>query len=114
MSKERLEQLMNFLNEGSTDPFIRYAIATEHVKLKQYDLALKFYQDLLLNNPDYIGTYYHTGKLLELLDRRDEAISVYEKGMQIAKKARNMHAFSELQGVYNMALGLDIDDDDDY
>ena len=114
MSKERLEQLMNFLNDGSTDPFIRYAIATEHVKLKQYDLALKYYQDLLLNNPDYIGTYYHMGKLLELLGRKEEAITIYEKGMEIAKKINNMHAFSELQGVYRMATELDMDDDDDY
>ena len=111
MSKERLEQLMKFLNDGSTDPFIRYAIATEYVKLKEYDLALKYYKDLLLNDPDYIGTHYHTGKLLELLGRKEEAISTYEKGMDIAKKIRNMHAFSELQGVYRMAMGLDIDDD---
>lgn len=112
MSKERLEQLMNFLKEGSTDPFIRYAIATEHVKLKQYDLALEFYEDLLLNNPDYIGTYYHAGKLLELLGRKDKAISIYERGMEIAKKVKNMHAFSELQGVHSLATGMDIDDED--
>ncbi|HUH18817.1 tetratricopeptide repeat protein [Albibacterium sp.] len=112
MSKERLEQLMNFLNGGSTDPFIRYAIATENVKLKQYDLALKYYQDLVLNNPDYIGTYYHMGKLLELLDRKEEAIAIYEKGMNIAKETKNMHAFAELQGVHRMALGLDMDDDE--
>jgi len=105
---------LNFLNAGSTDPFIKYAIATEYVKLKEYELALKFYNDLLVNHPDYIGTYYHLGKLLELLGKKEEAISIYEKGMDIAKKIKNMHAFSELQGVYRFALDLDLDDDDDF
>jgi|SRR5690606_33149290 len=115
MNNERLEQLLNFLNEGSKDPFIRYAIATEYLKLQQYDLALKYYEDLVLNDPDYVGTYYHLGGLLEKLERKEEAIAIYEKGMATAKKVKNMHALSELQGVYQTAIGLyDDDDDDDY
>lgn len=113
MKKERLEQLLNFLNEGSTDPFIRYAIATEYAKLKQYDLAFNYYKDLVVNNPDYIGTYYHFGKLLETMDRKEEAISIYEQGMDIARKIKNMHALSELQGVHQLALGLEFDEDDE-
>jgi len=112
MNKERLEQLLNYLNEGSKDPFIRYALATEYSKLKQYDLALKYYQDLTKNDPDYVGTYYHLGKLLETLNKKEEAISIYEKGMNIALKMKNMHAYSELKGVHQFALGLEFDDDE--
>jgi len=114
MNNERLEQLLNFLNGGSQDPFIRYAIATEYLKLKQYDLALEYYEDLILNNPDYVGTYYHLGGLLEKLERKEEAIAIYEKGIATAKKVKNMHALSELQGVYQAAIGLEDEYDDDY
>lgn len=112
MIKERLQQLLTYLNEGSKDPFIRYAIATEYAKLKEYDSALKYYQDLVSNNPDYVGTYYHLGKLLETLDRKEEAIAIYEKGMDIALEKKNMHAYSELKGVHQFALGINDDDDD--
>jgi len=34
--------------------------------------------------------------------------------MEITKAKRDMHAFSELQGVYINLKGFDDDDDDDY
>jgi hypothetical protein len=58
-----------------------------------------------------VGTYYHAGKLYELLDRKDQAITTYKKGMEVSRKAGDMHAFSELQSVYNSVMGLDYEDD---
>ena len=51
-----------------------------------------------------------------MLDRqnaieKDKAIDIYQKGMLIARSKRDMHAFSELQGAYNTAAGLDYEDD---
>jgi hypothetical protein len=38
--------------------------------------------------------------LLERNERTDEAIKVYEKGMEEAKKAGDNHAYGELRGAY--------------
>jgi|SRR5690606_4552633 len=115
MSNKRLEQLLGFLSGGSKDPFIKYAIATEYAKIEDYESALKYYQDLVSNEPLYVGTYYHLGKLLEQLGRMDEAVTIYEKGMSVAAKVGDRHALSELQVVYQSALGeYDEDDDDDF
>ena len=70
-----------------------------------------YFEDLILNHPDYIGTYYHLGKLYEIINRQSEASLVYKKGMDIARKNGDMHAFSELQTVYNSANGLNYEDD---
>jgi hypothetical protein len=51
------------------------------------------------------------GKLYEIINRQTEAILVYKKGMDIARKNGDMHAFSELQTVYNSANGLNYEDD---
>lgn len=110
MSNKRLEQLLGFLSAGSKDPFIKYAIATEYAKLEDHENALKYYNDLVLNEPLYVGTYYHLGKLLEKMNRKDEAISIYEKGMSVAAKIGDRHALSELQGVYQSATD-DYNDD---
>ena len=77
------------------------------------DKSLFYYEDLVNNHPRYVGTYYHLGKLYEALNRKDDAISTYQKGIQIAKELRDNHALSELQLVYMEAKGFD-DDDDDY
>jgi tetratricopeptide (TPR) repeat protein len=107
----RLEKLLNFLENEPNDPFLKYALATEYLNAGEHDKALTYYEDLVANHADYVGTYYHLGKLYEVLGRKDDAISTYQKGMDSARKARDMHALSELQTVYNSAAGLDYEDD---
>jgi tetratricopeptide (TPR) repeat protein len=113
MEMTRLEKLLEFFKNEPNDEFLKYALATEYLRLNETDKSLAYYEDLVSNHPKYVGTYYHLGKLYEALNRKDDAITTYERGMSIAKAARDNHAFSELQAVYNEAKGFD-DDDDDY
>jgi tetratricopeptide (TPR) repeat protein len=112
MELTRLEKLLAFFENEPNDEFLKYALATEYLRLNETDKSLMYYEDLVNKHPRYVGTYYHLGKLYEALNRKDEAISTYEKGMAIAKEVRDNHAFSELQGVYMAAKGFD--DDEDY
>ena len=111
MHLNRLQKLLDFLENEPGDPFLKYALATEYVNSNQAEKALFYYEDLVSNHPDYVGTYYHLGKLYEALGRKDEAIQIYQKGMLVARKCNDMHAFSELQAVYNSATGQDYEDD---
>jgi tetratricopeptide (TPR) repeat protein len=111
MHRNRLQKLLDFQKNEPNDPFLKYALATEYLSSNEPDKALLYYEDLLQNHADYVGTYYHLGKLYEALDRKDEAISTYQKGMLAARKSNDMHAFSELQAVYNSATGQDYEDD---
>lgn len=107
----RLQKLLDFLSNEPNDPFLKYALATEYLNAKELDKAIGYYEDLLKNHSDYVGTYYHAGKLYEQINRKDDAIATYRKGMEVCRKAGDMHAFSELQTVYNSAMGLDYEDD---
>jgi tetratricopeptide (TPR) repeat protein len=111
MQSNRLEKLLEFLQNEPEDEFLLYALATEYLRLNETDKALQYYQNLVDNHPDYVGTYYHLGKLYEALDRKPDAISTYEKGMEVAKRKRDNHAFSELQAIYREATGWDQDED---
>lgn len=111
MHQIRIQKLLNFLENEPDDPFLKYALATEYFNAKDMDKALFYYEDLISNHPDYVGTYYHLGKLYEGLDRKSDAINIYQKGMEVSRKAGDNHAYSELQTVYNSASGLDYEDD---
>jgi len=113
MEMTRLEKLLDFFKNEPDDEFLKYALATEYLRLNETDKSLLYYEDLVNNHPKYVGTYYHLGKLYESLNRKDDAIATYEKGMAVAKELRDNHAFAELQAVYQEAKGFD-DDDDDY
>jgi len=112
MEINRLDKLLEFIKNEPNDEFLKYALATEYLRLNQVDKALEYYENLVNNHPQYSGTYYHLGKLYEALNRKDDAVKTYEKGMEITKAKRDNHAFSELQAVYREAIGYD--DDDDY
>ena len=106
----RLTQLLAFLEADPADPFILYALATEY-RAEAPETAWTYYQKLLAEHPDYVGTYYHAGKLLEQFGRADEAESVYRKGLAVSRKAGQLHAASELQQALNSCLGMDYEDD---
>lgn len=101
MSINRLEKLLEFLKNEPNDPFLKYALATEYVRLNDPEKALFFYLDLTVKHTDYVGTYYHLGKLYEVLKKENEALQTYERGIEVAKKIKDQHALNELMGVYN-------------
>lgn len=101
MQVNRLEKLLEFIKNEPDDPFLKYALATEYLRLNQTGKALEYYEDLVKNHADYTGTYYHLGKLYEALGRRNDAITIYETGMKITREKRDNHAYAELQAVYD-------------
>jgi tetratricopeptide (TPR) repeat protein len=112
MELNRLNKLLEFIKNEPDDEFLKYALATEYLRLNETDKALSYYEDLVNNHPGYTGTYYHLGKLYEALNRKDDAIKTYENGMKVTKEKRDNHAFSELQAIYRQAMGFEEDDDD--
>jgi len=106
----RLQQLLAFYDADPNDAFTIYALATEY-RTQEPEKAWGFYQKLLTEHPDYVGTYYHAGKLLEQFDKKNEAEKVYRTGLVVARKAGQQHAASELLQALNQCLGLDYEDD---
>ncbi len=100
MSKERIEKLKEFLQATPTDSFLKHALALEYIKLGNDEAARNLFEELLNRDPGYIGSYYHLAKLLERIELVNEAITVYENGMEEAKKAGDNHALGELRGAY--------------
>ncbi|MCS7029427.1 MAG: tetratricopeptide repeat protein [Bacteroidia bacterium] len=109
-AEERLKTLLDFLNQDPNDTFTRYAIATEYNNMGDLDTAQMHYEYLLEHHPDYVGTYYHLGKLYEKKGLTQKAVEIYQKGMRTALNAKNMHAYSELQTAYRIAAGLEYDE----
>lgn len=111
MQTTRLTKLLEFLANDPNDPFVLYALATEYNSSNDQEKAFGYYHKLVEEHPTYVGTYYHLGKLYEKNQQKQEAIDIYKKGMQAARMKNDNHAFSELQGAYNSAMGLDYEDD---
>lgn len=97
---DRVQKLKDFLKKSPNDSFLRHALALEYIKAGEDKAAREEFEGLLAHDPAYIGSYYHLAKLLERTGTTDEAVAVYEKGIEQAKKAGDMHALGELRGAY--------------
>jgi len=85
------------MKTSGKDSFLQHALALEYIKVGDDDEARKLFNEILLREPTYIGSYYHLAKLLERVGDFDRAIKVYRRGMEEAKKAGDNHSYNELQ-----------------
>ena len=98
---DRLQRLREMLAQQPTDSFLNHALALEEIKLGNEATARTLFELILQREPQYIGSYYHLGKLLERQGDETAAIEVFECGMEVAKKLGDQHALNELRGAYD-------------
>ncbi len=94
----RLDLLLSLHASAPTDDFTLFALAKEYEGLGELATALSYYEKLAAAHPGYVGVYYHFGKLLELIERPTEALDIYQKGIETAQSAGDLHAAGELRG----------------
>lgn len=91
-----MQQLLALLESSPQDAFLLFAIAKEYEGIGDIAKALETYRQLENAVPDYVGLYYHLGKLLEKLEETEAAKAAYDKGLEVAKAAGDRHAWNEL------------------
>jgi Tfp pilus assembly protein PilF len=111
MNNQRIQRLLEMLQEEPQDSFLLYALATEYLKLQDNQKALYYYLETEKSDEKYVGVYYHLAKLYELLKETELAHQTYQKGMKIARQIGDNHAYSELQSAFNIFNGLDYEND---
>ena len=76
-TSQRLDFLLGILKETPTDSFVIFAIAKEYENIGNQNEAIQYYHNLYQIDPDYVGLYFHWGKLHEEMNASDKAIEIY-------------------------------------
>ena len=97
---DRMDKIKHMLVENPEDSFLQHALALEYIKTGNEKEARSLFESILNRDPGYIGSYYHLAKLLERINETEDAIHVYEKGMEVATKAGDQHSLNELRSAY--------------
>ncbi len=97
MASPRLESLLQFLEKDPDDSFTRYAIALEYVSEGNMVQGIAYLEDLIKRDPGYVATYLQLGYLYTETDRKEDAIAILRRGIEIARQSGDLHAASEMQ-----------------
>lgn len=94
---ERRNKLLEMIKKDPEDSFLRHALALEFLKMGATAEARKIFEELLQKDPEYIGSYYQLGKLLEETQEYEMAAEWYRKGMGVALERNEKKAYGELK-----------------
>ena len=99
MQIKRLDNLLQMLEQQPEDAFLLYAIGLEYGSAGEKLLARDFFEKLLKSQPEYLPVYYQAGLLQIEMGNLEDARSILEKGMALAKSQKDMKTWHELEGV---------------
>lgn len=104
----KISTLAQQVKKNPDDSFSKFALALELLKVNQQEKALSLFKNIQLEDPDYVGVYYHLGKLYEELGKNNLALSCYKDGIVVTNRLKSLHAKSELQGaLINLEMELE-------
>ena len=95
MTTEKINQLLELINDDPDDTTTRFMLAREFIKAKQYPQATEQLQHLINLDPHYTAAYRQLGDAWRLQNKNQQAIQTYYKGIQIAKKTRDLQTAKE-------------------
>jgi tetratricopeptide (TPR) repeat protein len=93
----RIDQLQKLLELEPNDPFCLYGLAQEYVKTDELEKAIAYFDKTLEADGNYVYAYYHRGKALLRLGRRDDALATFRRGHEVARAVGDEKGLAELR-----------------
>lgn len=91
------ENLEALLAKGQDSSALRLGLAAEYLKRGQAEAAALHLRAALARDPTYSAAWKHLGAALTQLDRRDEAIDAYTRGIAAAEARGDVQAAKEMR-----------------
>jgi len=93
---ERIEQVLQMLNDDKNDSFLNYAYGLELVKLQRYQEAIAAFQKVIELDETYVAAYYQIAIIFIHIDIVDVAKTYIQKGIEQAQLKKDIKAKGEL------------------
>lgn len=92
----RLDKITSMLAESPDDVFLNYAYAMELFKESQTEEALAAFARVREIDTNYVPAYFQPGQMLAQEGRIEEAQSILQAGIKVARETGDDHALGEM------------------
>jgi Tfp pilus assembly protein PilF len=97
VNTNKIRTLAAYVKNNPEDSFSKFALALELMKQNEVSKSRVLFESILKQDPEYLGVYYHLGKLYEQIGLPGEAESLYKKGIDLARQQENSRTETELK-----------------
>ncbi len=94
--KNNISRLAKNIQQDPSDTFSKFALALELLKDDRVEKAQLLFEAILKQDPDYLGVYYHLGKLYQRREMYTRAKEMFSNGIRVAEKKNESRTKSEL------------------
>lgn len=112
VNQNNISLLAKRVRNDPDDTFSKFALALELLKADSVEKARMLFEAILKQDPEYLGVYYHLGKLYESQGKHEKALELFENGIELAEEKNELRTKSELREAIQQ-LRLTIDDEYD-
>lgn len=102
----KLDQLRELAALEPDDPVVHFGLGREYLRVGEAENAARAFRRVVELKPDYSAAYRELGKALEKTGQTDEAISIYQKGKEVAQQKGDLQTVKEIE-VFLRRLGKD-------
>jgi len=89
--------LEKMLAQGNDNLLLRYTLGTLCLKEGMLEAAIEHLQQALSQDPKHSASWKNYGKALMQLERNQDAISAYERGISVAGEKGDVQAVKEME-----------------
>lgn len=95
-SDQKISQLARSVQKDPADTFSQFALALELLKVNRVEKAQVLFEAILKQDSEYLGVYYHLGKLYQQRGMYSKAENLFKDGVKLAEKKGDLRTTSEL------------------
>ena len=92
-----MAQLKALIELDPDDPVLHFGLGCEHLQRGEFAAAAEALQHALGLNRDYSAAHRELGKALEKLSRREDAVTAYRRGREVAKGRGDLQTAREIE-----------------
>ncbi len=97
MTNSRIDELKAFLESDPDDSQARFLLGYEYNRQKQYEDAVAVLTRCVQIAPSNAAAWKQLGDAYRSLNRKEDALSAYQRGMEAGKNIGNAHTARECE-----------------
>lgn len=97
MLNTRIEQLIDLIKKDPNNTLFLYTLGLDYLKSGNAEKAIAPLKKTIELNPNYSVAYREFGKVFTQTNNKNEAIGIYQKGIEVAKNSGDTQAQKEMK-----------------